>query len=94
MRTAKTRYRAMFPTADDGTFLVSTVLPGQYWGAKHIHVILSHPLHHSLQTQILFKSDPNVSSSPEGGLAIVTEEVRVEDETILVGGVELVLQPR
>lgn len=87
------RYRTSFPTADDGTFRLSTVLPGQYWGAKHIHVIVSHPQHQPLHTQVLFKGDPYLSSSPEGELVMVTEEVRIEDETILVGGVEFLLQP-
>jgi protocatechuate 3,4-dioxygenase beta subunit len=76
------RYRARIRTGDDGTFELVTVLPGQYWGAKHIHVIVAHPGHRQLATRILFRGDPNIDAS-EGDLAIPLEEVRAKDETIL-----------
>jgi protocatechuate 3,4-dioxygenase beta subunit len=85
------RYRAMLQTAKDGSFSVSTVLPGQYWGAKHIHLLVRHESHGQLVTRILFKGDPHLNEAREGDFAILLEEVRKDGEKVLVGGVELVL---
>ncbi|HSS64619.1 MAG TPA: hypothetical protein VLS27_09300 [Gammaproteobacteria bacterium] len=87
------RYRATLQTAKDGTFSVSTVLPGQYWGAKHIHLLVRHESHGQLVTRILFKGDPHLNEARDGDFAILLEEVRKDGEKILVGGVELVLPP-
>ncbi len=87
------RYRATLQTAKDGTFSVSTVLPGQYWGAKHIHVLVRHESHGQLVTRILFKGDPHLNEARDGDFAILLEEVRKNGEKVLVGGVELVLPP-
>ncbi len=86
------RYRARFAVAEDGSFQLITVLPGQYWGAKHIHVMVEHPEHAHLTTRILFRGDPNIDET-EGDLAIPLEEVRTEQGTVLLGGVEFVLEP-
>jgi protocatechuate 3,4-dioxygenase beta subunit len=87
------RYRAALETGADGGFRLTTALPGQYWGAKHIHVVVTHPGHQPLQTRILFKGDPHVNEAAYGDLAILLEEVHKDDETVLVGGVEFVMQP-
>lgn len=88
------RYRATLETSDDGTFNVSTVLPGQYWGPKHIHLLAVHERHGQLVTRILFKGDPYVDQARPGDFAILLEEVHKDGEKILMGGVELVLPPR
>ena len=88
------RYRATFKTASDGTFSVSTVLPGQYWGAKHIHLTVRHEAQGQLTTRILFKGDPHLNEAGDHEFAILLEQVRKDGETVLVGGVELVLPPR
>lgn len=88
------RYRATLHTAKDGTFSVSTVLPGQYWGAKHIHVLVHHHSHGQLVTRILFKGDPHLNEASDADFAILLEEVHKDGEKLLVGGVELVLPPR
>ena len=88
------RYRAMLETAKDGTFSVSTVLPGQYWGAKHIHVLVRHESHGQLVTRILFKGDPHLNESRDGDFAILLEEVHKDGAKMLMGGVELVLPPK
>lgn len=85
------RYRATLETANDGTFSVSTVLPGQYWGAKHIHVLVRHDAYGDLVTRILFKGDPHLDESRDADFAILLEEVHKDGEKMLVGGVELVL---
>jgi protocatechuate 3,4-dioxygenase beta subunit len=85
------RYRARLQTGKDGTFSVSTVLPGQYWGAKHIHLLVRHDSYGQLVTRILFKGDPHLNEAVDGDFAILLEEVRKDGEKVLVGGVELVL---
>lgn len=88
------RYRATLETAKDGTFSVSTVLPGQYWGAKHIHLLVRHENHGELVTRILFKGDPHLNGARDEDFAILLEEVHKDGEKVLVGGVELVLPPK
>ncbi len=85
------RYRATLQTAKDGTFSVSTVLPGQYWGAKHIHLLVRHESHGQMVTRILFKGDPHLNEARDGDFAILLEEVHKNGEKFLVGGVELIL---
>jgi protocatechuate 3,4-dioxygenase beta subunit len=85
------RYRATLRTAKDGTFSVSTVLPGQYWGAKHIHLMVQHDAHGQLATRILFKGDPHLNEAGDGDFIILLEEVHKDGEKVLVGGVELIL---
>lgn len=87
------RYRATLETAKDGTFSVSTVLPGQYWGAKHIHLRVRHESHGQLVTRIVFKGDPHLNEARDGDFAILLEEVHKDGEKVLIGGVELVLPP-
>lgn len=85
------RYRAQLETAKDGTFNVATVLPGQYWGVKHIHVVVDHPDYRQLNARIVFKGDPNLSQAGGRDVAILLEEVHQDGDKVLVGGVELVL---
>ncbi len=87
------RYKAVLETAEDGSFSVSTVLPGQYWGEKHIHVSVSHQGYEQLVTRILFKGDPNLESGSYYEHVILLEEVHKDGEKVLVGGVEFVLTP-
>lgn len=86
------RYRAAFQTDAEGSFRLATVLPGQYSGAKHIHATLEHPGYATLDTQILFRGDTPLEESLQDRV-VVLEEVRIKDETLLVGLVEFVLRP-
>lgn len=86
------RYRAQLFTGDNGEFRLTTAVPGQYYGLKHIHVMISHPDYQPLTTQILFRGDPALLPEDED-LAILLEEVRHEDGTVMVGSVEFVLEP-
>lgn len=88
------RYRATLQTAKDGSFSVSTVLPGQYWGAKHIHVLVRHDAYGDLVTRILFKGDPHLDEARDADFAILLEEVHKDGEKMLVGGVELIVPPK
>jgi len=87
------RYKAVLETAEDGSFSISTVLPGQYWGEKHIHVGVSHKGYEPMVTRILFKGDPNLESGGDYEHVILLEEVHKDGEKVLVGGVEFVLTP-
>lgn len=88
------RYRARLVTGNDGSFEVSTVLPGYIWGPRHVHFVVSHADHPRLVTRIFFKRDPEVAVSGHPDLAIFLEDGLVEGEPILFGDVELVLLAR
>lgn len=85
------RFRARLRTTGDGTFNVDTILPGQYWGAKHIHVVVSHADYPDLETRIVFKGDPNLERARGRDLAILLEEAQQDGDRVLVGDVEFVL---
>ena len=85
------RYNGTLISAGDGSFELRTVLPGQYASAKHIHVNVTHDAYMPLYTEILFRGDPNSVREPSAGNEVVLEEVRISGETVLVGGVELVM---
>ena len=85
------RYRAVLYSGKGGAFAIRSVLPGQYYGAKHIHVLVKHDAHAPLNTRILFRGDPNIDAGEED-LAIALEEVKRDDETVLVGNVELLMR--
>lgn len=86
------RYRAQVFTLDNGEFRLTTAVPGQYYGLKHIHVMVSHPDYHPLSTQILFRGDPALTPE-DSELAILLEEVGNEEGKVMVGSVEFVLEP-
>ena len=85
------RYRAELVAGKRGEFAIESALPAQYYGAKHIHVLVKHDAHSPLHTRILFRGDPNIDAGEED-LAIALEEVKRADETVLVGNVELVMR--
>ena len=86
------RYRAQLFTGDNGEFRLTTAVPGQYYGLKHIHVMIAHPDYQPLTTQILFRGDPALMPDDDD-LAILLEEVRHERGKVMVGSVEFVLEP-
>lgn len=85
------RFRARLETTSNGTFSIATVLPGQYMGAKHIHVAVTHQLYPTLDARIVFKGDPNLNQTLGYDLPILLEEVHKDGDKVLVGDVELVL---
>lgn len=87
------RYRAVLTTDKDGKYRFGTVLPGQYYGVKHIHVVVSHPSHRPIQTQIVFKGDPNLDPSTQRDHGVFLEEASVNGETILHGRFDVQLRP-
>ena len=86
------RYRTRLYTAENGEFRLTTAVPGQYYGLAHIHVMVSHPNFQPLTTRVLFKGDPYLGEADDD-LAIMLEEVRKDDATVMVGSVQFVLEP-
>lgn len=85
------RYRGRLETGADGSFSLATVVPGQYWGERHIHVAVSRDGYQPLVTRILFKGDPNLVGGGGDDHVILLEESHREGERVLIGGVEFVL---
>jgi catechol 1,2-dioxygenase len=57
------RLRGQLLTDDKGTFTFNTIVPGRYrlggsYRPAHIHLMLGHPRHQPLTTQLYFKGDP------------------------------------
>ena len=86
------RYRASFQTAEDGSYRINTVLPGQYYGVKHIHVVVTHEDHEQLETRILFKGDPNLDEAAYGNVAIHLEEANVNGDAVLFGRFDIIMR--
>ncbi len=92
------RYRTRLRTRADGGFGVTTAMPGYIpdapgvWGARHIHVVVTHPEHARLVSLILFKDDPNLEGLPYPDLAVFVEQGRIGEREVRFAEVMLVLQ--
>lgn len=86
------RYSANLESDDKGRYQFGTVLPGQYYGTKHIHLWVTHDSYSALDTEILFKGDPNLADE-QAPNAIFLEESTVNGETILYGRFDITLAP-
>lgn len=86
-------YRTVLESDARGRFQFGSVLPGNYMGARHIHVTVYQDGFEYFDTSILFKRDPNLSEHYEDGKAIFLEESTVKGETILFGRFDIVLTP-
>ena len=80
-------------TDKDGRYRFSTVLPGQYYGVKHIHIGAVRDGYEYLETQIIFKGDPNLDPVSQEKYAIHLEESLVDDRKVLHGRFDMVLRP-
>jgi protocatechuate 3,4-dioxygenase beta subunit len=87
------RYRATLISDDKGRYQFGSVLPGNYTGARHVHVGVYTEGYEYFDTSILFKDDPNQQSHYGHGTAIFLEESTVGGETILFGQFDIVLTP-
>ena len=86
-------YQGSLKTDKDGSYRFSTVLPGQYYGVKHIHIGAVHDGYEFMETRILFKGDPNLDPESEEKHAIHLEEATVNDKTVLFGQFDMILRP-
>ena len=86
-------YRTTLETDDKGRYQFGSVVPGNYFGAKHVHVTVYQDGFEYFDTSILFKGDPNLDEHYENGTAIFLEESTVKGETIMFGRFDIVLTP-
>ena len=86
-------YQGSLKAGKDGSYRFSTVLPGQYYRVKHIHIGAVHDGYEYLETEILFKGDPNLDPESDSKLAIHLEEATVNDKTVLFGRFDMTLRP-
>ena len=86
-------YQGSLTTSADGSYRFSTVLPGQYYGVKHIHIGAVREGYEYLETQILFKGDPNLDPASQSEHAIHLEEAMVGDKKVLFGRFDMTLRP-
>jgi protocatechuate 3,4-dioxygenase beta subunit len=86
-------YQASLKTDKDGSYRFSSVLPGQYYGVKHIHIGAVHDGYEYLETEIVFKGDPNLDPESASKLAIHLEEATVNDKKVLFGRFDMTLRP-
>ncbi len=92
------RYRTRQRTRADGGFGVLTALPGYIagapgvWGARHIHVRITHPDYAELISLILFEGDPRLEGLPYPDLAVFVEQAKIEDREVSFADVVLVLE--
>lgn len=92
------RYRTRLRTGSRGEFGVTTALPGYIpdapgvWGARHIHVVVTHPGHAQLISLILFEGDPNLAGLPYPELAVFVEQGRIKGQTVKFAEVVLILE--
>ena len=87
------RYRAILVSDDKGRYQFGSAVPGNYGGAKHVHVTVYQDGWEYFDTNILFEGDPNLDSHYGDGRPIFLEESTVNDETILFGRFDIVLTP-
>lgn len=86
-------YRTTLETDAKGRFQFGSVVPGNYFGAKHVHLTVYQDGFEYFDTSILFKGDPNLDEHYEDGTAIFLEESTVNGETILFGRFDIMLTP-
>lgn len=87
------RYSTVLVTDARGVYQFGSVVPGQYYGVKHVHVAIAHDGYQRYDSRILFKGDPNLDEAREPE-AIFLEEATVEDGTILFGRFDITLTPQ
>ncbi|MBT8435551.1 MAG: hypothetical protein KJN95_12835, partial [Gammaproteobacteria bacterium] len=70
-------YSTTLETNARGGFQFGSVVPGNYYGAKHVHLTVYQDGFEYFDTSILFKGDPNLDEHYEDGTAIFLEESTV-----------------
>ena len=91
------RYRTRLTSGADGAFGMRTAYPGHIygapgvWGARHIHIVVTHPRYRRLISLILFRGDENLPDDAPSDLAVLAEQGRVQGESMRFARVEIVL---
>ena len=87
------RYSTTLLSDEKGRYQFGSVVPGNYYGVKHVHIGVYHEGYQYFDTEILFKGDPNLDGYSDAEQAIFLEESTVNGETILFGRFDIVLVP-
>lgn len=87
------RYSTTLVSDEKGRFQFGSVVPGNYYGVKHVHIGVYQEGFQYYDSEILFKGDPNLDGYTEADEAIFLEESTVNGETILFGRFDIVLVP-
>lgn len=87
------QYRTTLFSDDKGRYQFGSVVPGNYTGARHVHLEVYVDNYEYYDTSILFKGDPGLDQHYGDGKAIFLEESTVDGETILFGRFDIVLVP-
>ena len=94
------RYRTRLHTRPDGSFGVTTAMPGYIpgapgiWGARDIHVVVTHGDYAQLISLILFKGATNLVGLPYPKLAVFVEQGQIKDQTMRFAEAVLVLSAK
>jgi len=87
------QYRTTLFSDEKGRYQFGSVVPGNYIGARHVHLEVYVDDYEYYDTSILFKGDPGLDEHYGDGKAIFLEESSVNGETILFGRFDIVLVP-
>ena len=87
------QHSGVLTTDGKGRYQFGSVVPGNYTGARHVHVTIYQEGWQYFDTSILFKDDPSQETHYQDGTAIFLEESTVNGETILFGRFDIVLTP-
>lgn len=87
------QYSTTLTTDAQGRYQFGSVVPGNYTGARHVHMTVYQDGWEYFDKSILFKGDPNVDYHYQDGEAIFLEESTVNGETIMFGRFDIVLTP-
>ena len=88
------QFRARLRAGKDGSFRLTTVLPGYIFGPRHIHFVVSHPEHPRLVTRIFFRRDPAIALHDYPAIVVVLEDGIAHEQAALFGTVEFVMPVR
>ncbi len=87
------QYSGSVMSNERGNYQFGSVVPGNYTGERHVHIYVQHDDYRYLDTEILFKDDPNLvdGSDPR---AVFLEEGNVNGEKMMFGRFDIVLLPQ
>ncbi len=86
------QYSGSVTSNQRGNYQFGSVVPGNYTGERHVHINVDHDDYRYLDTEILFKDDPNLvdGSDPR---AVFLEEGEVDGEKMMFGRFDITLVP-
>ena len=86
------QYSGNVVTNQRGNYQFGSVVPGNYMGERHVHIYVDHDDYQYLDTEILFKDDPNLVDGDDQR-AVFLEAGEVDGETMMFGRFDMTLVP-